>query len=41
MPSSSLFFNAETAEILAETAEKNSMIVFFRVFCVETGLLQS
>jgi len=30
-----LFFNAETAEILAETAENNSMIVFFRVFRVE------
>jgi len=30
-----LFFNAETAEILAETAEKNSINVFFRVFCVE------
>jgi len=30
-----LFFNAETAEILAENAEKNSMIVFFRVFCEE------
>jgi len=30
-----LFFNAETAEILAENAEKNSRIVFFHMFCVE------
>jgi len=34
-----LFFNAETAEILAENAEKNSMIVFFRVFRVEKKLI--
>jgi len=33
-----LFFNAETAEILAENAENNSMIVFFRVFRVEKKL---